>query len=171
MCLVHVFIFVRKAEHMYEMRAQRGEERWDESTERRGDKIKKKADQWIRAQSKKFIIEFNFITHLPSEISIYCLKSPSVTFQNILFKHGFFNNNFQTTLFWILWPNIFFSLLDTSVQCFKHWTLCFELTDQMGSKWHQTYYICLRVWPIFTLFFFFHLSKFHSFHFKLNPWN
>ena len=58
MCLVHVFIFVRKAEHMYEMRAQRGEERWDESTVRRGDKIKKKADQWIRAQSKKFIIEF-----------------------------------------------------------------------------------------------------------------
>ena len=34
---------------MSEMRAQRGEE----STERRGDKIKKNANQWVRVQSKK----------------------------------------------------------------------------------------------------------------------
>ena len=61
MCLVRVFIFVKKAEQMYEkaeqnvdqvrvMRwvssdyAQRGEERWDESTERRGDNFVKKVN-------------------------------------------------------------------------------------------------------------------------------
>ena len=120
MCLVRVFIFVKKAEHMFEIRAQRGEERWDESTERKGDKIKKKKKKLISGSehnSKKLIIEFNFITKLPSETSVYCLKSPLATFQNMLFKLGFFNNNFQTTLFWTLWPNIFFQILNTSVQC------------------------------------------------------
>ena len=84
-----------------EMREHR-EERRDEMKVQRGEETKlkkKKADQWVRAQSKKLIIDFNFITQLPSETTVYCLKSPPATFQNILFKHGFFSNNFQTTLF------------------------------------------------------------------------
>ena len=78
----------------FEMRAQRGEERWDESTERRGDKIEKKLISGSEHSPKKLIIEFNFITELPLETSVYCLKSPSVTLQNILFKHEIFSNNF-----------------------------------------------------------------------------
>ena len=125
MCLVRVFIFVRKAEQW--IRAQGGEERWDESTKRRGEmrweyreerrqNYKKNWSMGPR-QSKKLIIYFAFIMELPLNALVYCLKSPPATFQNILFKHEFFSNNFQTTLFWTLWPNIFFQILDTSVQC------------------------------------------------------
>ena len=75
------------------MRVQRGEET------KLKKKKKKKANQWVRAQSKRLIIYFAFITKLPSNASVYYLKSPPATFQNILFKHEFFSNNFQTTLF------------------------------------------------------------------------
>ena len=66
---------------------------------------------------KKLISEFNFITETPSETSVCCLKLAPSTFQKMLFKHGFWSNNFQTTLFWTPWPNTFFQILDTSVQC------------------------------------------------------
>ena len=72
------------------MKVQRGEE----------TKLKKKKlINGFEHSPKKLIIEFNFIMELPSETSVYCLKSPPVTLRNILFKHGFFGNNFQTTLF------------------------------------------------------------------------
>ena len=71
---------------------------------------------------------FNFITQLPSETCVHCLKSPPATFQNILFKHWFFSNNFQTTLFWTDRPYIYFCLLDTSVQRLntKHYVLSWQ---------------------------------------------
>ena len=47
MCLVHVFIFVRKAKHMYEMRAQRGEERRDEMRVQKGEETKLKKKKLI----------------------------------------------------------------------------------------------------------------------------
>ena len=115
MCLVRVFIFVKKAEQMYEITifksAMHREERRDEMRVQRGEEteIKKKLIRWVRAQSKKVDKCFS--------PSVYCLKSAPATFQNILFKHGFWSNNFQTTLFWTPWPNIFFQILDTSVQC------------------------------------------------------
>ena len=48
MCLVRVFIFIKKTDHMYEIfflkSGQHREERRDEMTvQRRGDKIKKKS--------------------------------------------------------------------------------------------------------------------------------
>ena len=105
---------------------KRGEMRWEYREERRDEmrvqraketKLKKKSWSVGPRQSKKLIIYFAFITELPLNALVYCLKSTPATFQNILFRHGFFSNNFQTTLFWTLWPNIFFQILDTSVQC------------------------------------------------------
>ena len=60
---------------------------------------------------------FNFITEVPLETPVCCLKSAPSTFQKTLFKYGFCSNNFQTTLFWKRWPNTFFKILDTNVQC------------------------------------------------------
>ena len=60
---------------------------------------------------------FNFITEVPLETPICCLKSAPSTFQKTLFKHGFWSNNFQTALFWKRRLNTFFKILDTSVQC------------------------------------------------------
>ena len=60
---------------------------------------------------------FNFITEVPLKTPVCCLKLAPSTFQKTLFKHGFWSNNFQTTLFWKRWPNTFFKILDTSVQC------------------------------------------------------
>ena len=79
------------------MRVQRGKE--TKFKKKKKKKKKKKLISGSEHSSKKLIIEFNFITKLPSETSVYCLKSPLATFQNMLFKLGFFNNNFQTTLF------------------------------------------------------------------------
>ena len=68
---------------------------------------------------------FNFITEVPLETPLCCLKSAPSTFQKTLFKHGFWSNNFQTTLFWKRWPNTFFKILHTSVQCLniEHYVL------------------------------------------------
>ena len=68
---------------------------------------------------------FNFITEVPLETPVCCLKSTLSTFQKMLFKHGFCSNNFQTTLFWKQWPNTFLKILDTSVQCLniEHYVL------------------------------------------------
>ena len=76
------------------MRVHRGEE----TKFKKKKKKKKTLISGSEHSSKKLIIEFNFITKLPSETSVYCLKSPLATFQN-MFKLGFFSNNFQTTLF------------------------------------------------------------------------
>ena len=96
------------------------EERRDEMRVQRGKETKIKKKSWLggsKHSPKKLISEFNFITEVPSKTSVYCLKSASATFQNMLFKHGFWSNNFQTTLFWTPWPNTFFQILDTCVQC------------------------------------------------------
>ena len=59
MCLVSVFIFVKKAKQMYEITifksAVHREERRDEMRVQRGEetKIKKKLIRWVWAQSKK----------------------------------------------------------------------------------------------------------------------
>ena len=147
MCLVHVFIFVKRAKHMYEikkklnicLRWEHREERRDEMRVQRGEetKLKKMLISGSEYNPKKLIIEFNFITKLPSETSVY-LKSPPATFQSMLFKHGFFSNNFQIILFWTPWPNIFFQILDTSVQCLntKHCVLSWQTKRPLNSHKH-----------------------------------
>ena len=105
--------------------AQRREEN-EMTVQRKGDKIKKKKliSGSIDSQ-KSWVNVFKFITNLPSEMCVQCLKSPPATFQNILFKHWFFGNNFPTTAFWTDRPNIYFCHLDTSVQCLntEHYVL------------------------------------------------
>ena len=70
-----------------------------EYREERRQRLKKSLSGGSEHSPKKLISEFNFTTEVPSETSVYCLKSASATFQNMLFKHGFWSNNFQTTLF------------------------------------------------------------------------
>ena len=133
MCLVRVFIFVKKSwanvqkswakcwsGESYEVgefglcTKRKGEMRWEYREERK-QRLKKSWSGGSEHSPKKLISEFNFITEVPSETLVYCLKSAPATFQNMLFKHGFWSNNFQTTLFWTPWPNTFFQILDTSV--------------------------------------------------------
>ena len=125
------------------------EERRDEMrVQRRGDKIKKKKLISGSIDSKKsWLNVFNFITQLPSETCVHCLKSPPATFQNILFKHWFFSNNFQTILFWTDRPNIYFCLLDTSVQCLntEHCVFSWQTKRPVKSWNHKAYF----TWIIF----------------------
>ena len=152
MCLVRVFIFVKKAEQMYEITifksAMHREERRDEMRVQRGEetKIKKKLIRWVRAQSKKVDKCFS--------PSVYCLKSAPATFQNILFKHGFWSNNFQTTLFWTPWPNIFFQILDTSVQCLNTEQTFFDdkfvkITTRLVNFFCRRTHCCLAFFKFF----------------------
>ena len=109
------WVLRHEGEHREE---RRGEMRW----EYRGEEtkfLKKKLISGSIDSQKSWFNVFNFITQLPSETLVHCLKSPPATFRNILFKHWFFSNNFQTTLFWTDRPNMYFCLLDTSVIVFS----------------------------------------------------
>ena len=125
---------------------------------------------------KKLIIEFNFITKLPSETSVYCLKSPPTTFQNVLFKHGFFSNNFQTTLFWTPWPNIFFQILDTSVQCLNTEHCVLKRHTKRPLSLSLSLHLNLSLWvifmplPYFSVFGLMPLSGVGVFFFFENTW-
>ena len=71
---MNFFFFLKFGQHR--------EERRDEMTvQRRGDKIKKKKliSGSIDSQ-KSWVNVFKFITNLPSEMCVQCLKSPPLTF-------------------------------------------------------------------------------------------
>ena len=67
--------------------------------------------------TKNKTLEFKIITVVPSKTSVYCLKCEPSMFQKVLLKQQFFSNYFQTALFQTLPPNMFFQILNTSVQC------------------------------------------------------
>ena len=128
---------------------RRGGMRWEYREERR-QRLKKSWSGGSEQSPKKLISEFNFITEVPSKTSVCCLKSTPATFQKMLFKHGFWSNNFQTILFWTPWPNTFFQILDTSVQCLN--------TEHCVLKRQAK-------WPLI------HLAQVRPFHFKFDKKN
>ena len=74
------------------------EERRDEMrVQRRGDKIKKKADQWVHRQSKKLIkrVQFYYAIAIRNVCSLFKITSghiPKHIVQTLVFQHQFPNN-------------------------------------------------------------------------------
>ena len=103
MCLVRVFIFIKKADHMYEIfflkSGQHREERRDEMTvQRRGDKLKKKADQWVHQQSKKLSkrVQVYCVIAIRNVCSLFKITSGHISkhiVQTLVFRQQFPNNS------------------------------------------------------------------------------
>ena len=139
MCLVRVFIFVKKAEQMYEITIFKSvvhrEERRDERRVQRGEetKIKKKLIRWVWAQSKKIDkwVQFYYGSAIGNISLLFKISSghiPKHTVQTWVLEQQFPNNPILNSVTKHIFPN--FGHL---CSVFKHYTLCFEKTDQTAS--------------------------------------